>query len=415
MWQDDFLPRPILRPRSRGVIQNFRSRLPSLCLSASLQTQLQIRTLRLSHGLSPNIFHPNLSLLPSIGLSPAAMPDYFTLRSSSQAPSAHTQRSIRHRSGAYPSSPSSPKTLAASQQTLDHHLPDAQVGHSDGHVAATTSSPSNVSHFTAIPARSRRSSIVSSRFGPHLSLSYPATLDVGDETIALPAAKPPTTPPAALSISHFSQISTNIQLLASYLAHSTLTSLRQKRKLFSLPNSRLLSLPITLNPSDRPLSPKASSGLGRALTPTDKLTHKWPRPRSSRSVAPWLNPASTRSSRDPRGAGGWSQGHIEAALRDSRGLGVNWVGQWTLHKWCLLASVTTVFLLGLTCLVFSLLTWFAGESTTQSACPVAHTSIGQLTPRHLFSSLRILLLSSCSHLALLYSCSLRWLVSLGRS
>ncbi|KAI9457665.1 hypothetical protein F5148DRAFT_1277016 [Russula earlei] len=38
---------------------------------------------------------------------------------------------------------------------------------------------------------------------------------------------------------------------------------------------------------------------------------------------------------------------------------MTWVGQWTLHKWCLLASVTTVFLLGLTCLVVSLLTWFA--------------------------------------------------------
>ena len=416
MWQDDFLPRPILRPRSRGVIKAFRSR--RLCLSASLQTQLQIRTLRLSHGLSPNIVHPNLSLLLSIGLPPTAMPDYITLRSSSQAPSVHTPVSIRHRSGAYPSSPSSPKTLAASQQTVDHHLPDAQGGHSNGHVTVTASSPLNASHFTTIPARSRRSSIVSSRFGPHRSLSYPVTLDVSDDTIALPAAKPPTTPPAALPMSYFSQISTNIQLLASYLAHSTLTSLRRKRKLFSLPNSRPLSLPITLNPSNRPPSPKDGSGLERALTPTDKLTHKWPRPRSSRSVAPWLrstNLASSRSSRDLRGAVGWSQGHIEAALRDSQGLGVEWVGQWTLHKWCLLASVTTVFLLGLTCLVFSLLTWFAGESTTQFACPVSQTSSGQLTPQHLFSSLRILLLSSCLHLALLYFCSLRWLVSLGRS
>lgn len=50
---------------------------------------------------------------------------------------------------------------------------------------------------------------------------------------------------------------------------------------------------------------------------------------------------------------------MEAALRDSQGLGTDRVGQWTLHKWCLLASVTTVFLLGLTSLVFSVLTWFA--------------------------------------------------------
>ncbi|KAH9033638.1 hypothetical protein EDB85DRAFT_1864300 [Lactarius pseudohatsudake] len=50
---------------------------------------------------------------------------------------------------------------------------------------------------------------------------------------------------------------------------------------------------------------------------------------------------------------------MEAALRDSQGLGINRVGQWTSHKWCLLASVITVFLLGLTFLVFSILTWFA--------------------------------------------------------
>lgn len=52
---------------------------------------------------------------------------------------------------------------------------------------------------------------------------------------------------------------------------------------------------------------------------------------------------------------------MEAILRDSQGLGINWVGQWTFHKWCLLASVAIVFLLGLTGLVFSLLTWFAGK------------------------------------------------------
>ncbi|KAI0292430.1 hypothetical protein BC826DRAFT_1092120 [Russula brevipes] len=50
---------------------------------------------------------------------------------------------------------------------------------------------------------------------------------------------------------------------------------------------------------------------------------------------------------------------MEAILRDSRGLGTNWVGQWTKQKWCLLASVTTVFLLGLSSFVLSVLTWFA--------------------------------------------------------
>ena len=87
--------------------------------------------------------------------------------------------------------------------------------------------------------------------------------------------------------------------------------------------------------------------------------------------APILSVDSSQASRWPllvewevglKGVGDWSQGNIEAALRDSQGLGIDRVGQWTLHKWCLLASVTTVFLLGLTFLVFSILTRFAGES-----------------------------------------------------
>ena len=300
------------------------------------------------------------------------MPDYATLlRSSSQAPSAHTQRSIRHRSGAYQSSPSSPKASTASQHTVGHRSPDvprdAQVGHSNDHATTTTSSPSNASHFTAIPARSRRSSILS---GLHRSSSYRAALDLGNDTIALPADKSPVMRATAVSASYFSQLSTNIQLLAkqlSYLAHSAVISIRQKRN-FS--NSRFLQvgLPITLDTRVRPSSPKGTLRLERALTPADKLTHKWPRPRSSRSVAPWLrstNPVMPYGLRGLRGAGDWNQAHMEAVLRDSRGLGVNWVGQWTLHKWCLLASVTTVFLLGLTCLVFSLLTWFAGEYTIE--------------------------------------------------
>ena len=321
------------------------------------------------------------------------MPDYSTLlRSSSQAPSSRTQISIRHRSRAYQSSLSSPKVSTTSRHTVDHHSPnfirDVEVGHSNGHETATASSQSNGSHFTAIPSRSRRSSVVSSQFGQHRSSSHLATStitatttksdddslssnrpqDVSGDTITLPICKPTATSVVALSTSYFSQLSINIQLLAkqmSSLAHSALTSFRQKRTLFSLPNnSRLLSLPITSDSSNRPSFPKCDFGLERALSPADKLTHKWPRPRSSRSMAPWLyntNPFSPRSLRGPRGAGGWSQDHMEAVLRDSRGLGVNWVGQWTLHKWCLLASVTTVFLLGLTCLVFTSLTWFAGK------------------------------------------------------
>ena len=45
---------------------------------------------------------------------------------------------------------------------------------------------------------------------------------------------------------------------------------------------------------------------------------------------------------------------MEAILRENPGSRIYGVGQWTLHKWCLIASVTTISLLGLTCLVVSL-------------------------------------------------------------
>lgn len=345
------------------------------------------------------------------------MPHYSTLhRSSSQVPAAHSQRSIRHRSGAYQSSVSSPKTLTDSRHIVAPDLPrDAQVEQPNSHATATAtaSSQSNVSHFTAIPARSRRLSIVSSHSGLHRPSLFPATStittktwidddgddsfsftappDIRNDPVALPTCNRPTSPLATLSSnSYLSQVATNIQHLAKHissLAHSALSSLRQKRRSFSLPDPRNLSLPISFNSNNRPPSPKNSFGLERGLTPADKFTHKWPRPRSSRSAAPWLrstNPFLPRSLRELRGAGGWSQGHMEAILRDSRGLGINWVGQWTFHKWCLLASVTIVFMLGLTCLVFSLLTWFAGKSTTYihrfTLCVSHIPSIRQLTP-----------------------------------
>ena len=337
------------------------------------------------------------------------MPHYSALhRSSSQVPPAHSQRSIRRRSGAYQSSVSSPKTPPASRHIVAPDSPrDAQIEQSNSHATTTASSQSNGSHFTAIPARSHRASIVSSHSGlprPSLfpatstlttktwiddeneSFSFIAPRDVGNDPVLLPSCNLPTTALATtLSKSYFSQVTTNIQHFAkrmSSLAHSTLSSLRQKRRSFSFPNPRNLSLPISFDSNNRPPSPKNSFGLERGLTPADKLTHKWPRPRSSRSAAPWLrntNPFLPRSLRELRSAGGWSQGHMEAILRDSRGLGINWVGQWTFHKWCLLASVTIVFLLGLTCLVFSLLTWFAGKLTTFTLC-VSHISNRQLTP-----------------------------------
>ncbi len=366
------------------------------------------------------------------------MPDHPTLlRSSSQVPSTHTQRSIRHRSGAYQPSLSSPKTSISSRYIVGHQR-DARAGHSSNYATESASSQSNGSHFTAIPTRSRRSSVVSSRSGLHRPSLHPATstitskIDYDDEdtlsfiapldsgvrndTISSSASNPPTTF-ATFSRSYFSHVATNMQLLAKKrmlsLTHSSLTFLRQKRKSFSVPSSRLLSLPTIFDSNSQLPSPKNPFGLERGLTPADKLTHKWPRPRSSRSAAPWLrsmNPFLLRGLRGLRGAGGWSQSHMEAILRDSRGLGVNWVGQWTLHKWFLLASVTIVFLLGLTCLVFSLLTWFAGKSTTYPVYPECLSYLLNLTA---YPVAPILLITDSPALVLLtFSASLLLLASL---
>ena len=306
------------------------------------------------------------------------MPDYSTLHSTSQSRSIQTPQSIRRRSGAHQSSPSlSPST--SSPHTIDyHHPPDvpqnqnAAAGCWNDH--ATALSPSGASHFTPIPIRSHRSSVVSSRPGPALrsaastktKLDAPlsfveAPLDTTNDTVTSSTSQ--TIP---VAVSYLSQISTNVQASAKRLL-SGLVSLH--RKYGSLSNARLP----TYNAS-KPPSSDSRFGLNRALTDArangilstaDKLTYKWPQPRSSRSIPPGLraNHFATRRIREPKGAGGWGQGNMEVILHESRGLGINRVGQWTLHKWCLIASVTTVFLLGLTCLVVSLLTWFTSESS----------------------------------------------------
>ena len=314
------------------------------------------------------------------------MPDYSTLLllPSSQSPSTNTQESIRRRSGAH----YSPAVSTGSRQTFCHYTPDvpqeatARAGHSNGY--ATAFSPSGASHLTAIPTP-RRSSIIPSRPG---SMSRPTTstmlkidddllfvvpLNANDDTTTAPTVFQATPVATSFVSQYLSRISVNIQATAKQLSSVARSSLIGfHRNFVSLPNARL-----PIFNSNKPLSPKSRFGLNRVLTgasatsslsAADKLTHKWPQPRSSRSMPPGLRlrtgPFSTRPGRlrELKGAGGWSQDNMEAILRDSRGLGINWVGQWTLHKWCLLASVTTVFLLGLTCLVLSLLTWFASES-----------------------------------------------------
>jgi len=307
------------------------------------------------------------------------MPDYPTLlRSSSQFQSIHTQKSIRRRSGAHQSSPSL-MASTGSQQTVGHHHPpdvpqnqNTTAGYSNGYAPAL--SPSGASHFTPIAVRSRRSSVVSSRPGPTVTLRSAASMMTKlDDTPSLFDEVPlgtnmvtsPTFQATPIVVSYLSQISTNVQASAKQLS--------------SLARSGLISLGFPSNArlptynANKPPSPNSRFGLNRAFTDAraksilstaDKLTYKWPQPRSSRSIPPGLrtNHFLSRRMRELRGAGGWSQDSMEAILHESRGLGINGVGQWTSHKWWLLASVTTVFLLGLTCLVVSLSIWFASES-----------------------------------------------------
>jgi hypothetical protein len=322
------------------------------------------------------------------------MPDYPSLVRSELSPSTSKvlHGSFRRRSGAYKSSTLSRKPSTESQQATSSLSWNAQYTEANGpngrtFATASSSSP-NPSHFTAIPARSHRTTLISSHLGPSprqreqrptLSSAASATTKTIDydgsfqlkthpnsnENLAssrLPAASMTEVPSA------FSQFPMKMLSFAKQMppkAHSGLVSLRQK--VLSLSK---LGLP-TYNPSKSPplksrLRSPPGSGSKPFLTMADKLTQKWPRPGSLRSMPPELRGDiySSNGRWGLRSVGGWSQGNMEAALRDSQGLGIDRVGRWTLHKWCLLASVTTVFLLGLTFLVFSLLTWFAGKSAS---------------------------------------------------
>ena len=333
------------------------------------------------------------------------MPDYSCLvRSESSSPlPTPLQGSIRRRSGASRWSTLSRKASTDSQQVTSQvtscrswNAHDTEADGANRGVFTTASSPSsNASHFTAIPTRSQRSSLISHAYPrqresrPTLS-SVPSftksTIDYGDtfqrgahreSNVNLSSSRSPDAPmveePSATS-----QFSMKVLLLAKQMASKARSGLvTLHRTALSLQNLRLPSH----NPSKSP-PPKSrlESILGSdpqpILSMTDKLTQKWPRPRSLRSIPPELRGDlySSNGRWGLKGVGDWNQGNMEAALRESQGLGIDRVGQWTPHKWCLLASVTTVFLLGLTFLVFSILTWFAGESVSHCTSDRIHIS-----------------------------------------
>jgi len=89
---------------------------------------------------------------------------------------------------------------------------------------------------------------------------------------------------------------------------------------------------------------------------TDKFTNKWPTPRNLKDIG-------TRSSRSS-GNNVTGIGMAKAAataLEEGRGLGFDMVGKSTGFKWCLLASVITIFCYGAAAMVCAILTWYRGH------------------------------------------------------
>jgi hypothetical protein len=79
--------------------------------------------------------------------------------------------------------------------------------------------------------------------------------------------------------------------------------------------------------------------LGPPTAISDKFTQRWPTPLQVR--------------RRKKGVSG-----LELEL----GVGIDMPGLWTKSKWCLLLSVSSVFVYGGAGLVYAILTWFRGES-----------------------------------------------------
>jgi hypothetical protein len=88
-----------------------------------------------------------------------------------------------------------------------------------------------------------------------------------------------------------------------------------------------------------------------SLSSANKFTHKWPKPQSLRTVE--------RRRREHNC--GRDQGWVAAALEEGHGLGMNRVERWNIAKWCLVLSLSTVFIYGMVGLVCAILTWFRSE------------------------------------------------------
>jgi hypothetical protein len=98
----------------------------------------------------------------------------------------------------------------------------------------------------------------------------------------------------------------------------------------------------------------------QSIGTTDKFTHKWPKPRSLR----YLDGGGSSKS----GVDVGLRGNVATTLEEGRGLGMNKVERWSTHKWCLLISVSTIFVYGAAGLACAILTWFRSKSIFSKPC-----------------------------------------------
>lgn len=89
---------------------------------------------------------------------------------------------------------------------------------------------------------------------------------------------------------------------------------------------------------------------------TDRFTHKWPKPHSLRRV--------DIHSRDLDKITGPD---LTQALEEGQGLRAGDREEWTVFRWCLLFSVSTVFVYGTTGLICAIMTWFRSQSSIPNA------------------------------------------------
>ena len=105
------------------------------------------------------------------------------------------------------------------------------------------------------------------------------------------------------------------------------------------------------------------NGLIPFIGTTNKFTHKWPTPKNLSYETP------LKKLKDVRSTAGLHHDLNESpasALEDGQGLGSSHTARWTVFKWCLLFSATTVLAYGATGLICALMTWSKSQSTSGS-------------------------------------------------